>query len=263
MNFTLIGPIPGVPHEASADGIFKRVSPFLTVTFPFPQLGIPKVRLPNGGVVGIWPMARGVGFPERNPAGESCRRVHRRRAKKVQMVGHQNISANEPRIGGSPSLEEEVVDRIVGEEGLFVFRANGQEDDNRAVESLVERGMCGDAAFGEIHRRESSHVKKRQPTQFGGTTSVSSGGLCGISAVVGRIGRAVARGECGADGASPSTGFDGRCRALGVSGGFAPGTARCGWFWIGRFFRGCRRRRLCRPGRRLRGRCRGCGRLRR
>ena len=130
----LIGPIPGVPHEASADGVFKRVSPFLTVTFPFPQLRIPKVRLPNGGVVGGWPMAGGVGFPERNPAGEGCRGVHRRRAEKVQVVGHQNIPADKPRIGGSPSLEEEVVDRIVGEDGLFVFGADGEENDGRAVE---------------------------------------------------------------------------------------------------------------------------------
>ena len=45
--------------------------------------------------------------------------------------------------------------------------------------------------------------------------------------------------------------------------GFRGETARCGWFLIGRFFRGFRWRRLCRLGSRLRGRCRGCGRLQR
>ena len=96
-------------------------------------------------------MAGGVGFPERDPAGEGCRGVHRRRAEKVQVVGHQNIPANKPRIGGSPSLAEECVDGFVGEEGLFVFGADGEENDGRAVESLVERGMCRCAAFGGLH----------------------------------------------------------------------------------------------------------------
>ena len=78
----------------------------------------------------------------------------------MQVVGHQNIPANKPRIGGSPSLPEECVDGFVGEERLFVFRADSKKNNNRAVESLVESGMSGGAAFGGIHRRESAHWMK-------------------------------------------------------------------------------------------------------
>ncbi len=53
----MVGPIAGLLDEARADGVFQRVLPLCTVAFLFPQLRVPVVRLPNGRVVGIWPMA--------------------------------------------------------------------------------------------------------------------------------------------------------------------------------------------------------------
>lgn len=57
MEFALVGPIAGLLDEAGTDGVFERVLPLCTVAFLFPQLRVPVVRLPNGGLVGIWPMA--------------------------------------------------------------------------------------------------------------------------------------------------------------------------------------------------------------
>jgi hypothetical protein len=57
MEFALVGPIAGLLDEACTDGVFQRVLPLCTVAFLFPQLRVPVVRLPNGRVVGIWPMA--------------------------------------------------------------------------------------------------------------------------------------------------------------------------------------------------------------
>ncbi len=69
----------------------------------------------------------------------------------MEVVRHENISADKPRISHGPCFADQFVDRFIGENGFFVFRANGQENNNGAVEGLVERSMRGRAAFGGDH----------------------------------------------------------------------------------------------------------------
>ena len=79
----------------------------------------------------------------------------------MEVVRHKDVSADKPRFSYGPCFPEQFVDSFIGESWFFVFRANGKENNNRAVECLVEIGMGGRAAFREVHGWESSHGEKR------------------------------------------------------------------------------------------------------
>jgi hypothetical protein len=59
----------------------------------------------------------------------------------VEVVRHEDVSADKPRISYGPCFPEQFVDRFIGEKWFFVFRANSQENYNGPVEGLVESGM--------------------------------------------------------------------------------------------------------------------------
>ena len=58
MHFALVGPGAGVCRQTGADGIFGHILPLFRVALFFSQLGVPKVPLPNGGVLPMGPVPR-------------------------------------------------------------------------------------------------------------------------------------------------------------------------------------------------------------
>ena len=125
MNLALVGPHAGFSNESGADGVFGHILPFFRVVFFFSQLGIPKISLPNGRVIRLGPVPCRMRFPKRDPLFQRCRCIHCRGAKEVEMVWHENISAHQPSICGTPSLAEDFVGGIVREDWFFTLSANG------------------------------------------------------------------------------------------------------------------------------------------
>ena len=59
----------------------------------------------------------------------------------MDVVGHDNVSTNQPSWLLSPHISQHGMDGIICEKRLPIFRANGQEDDRRGVETVTDRGV--------------------------------------------------------------------------------------------------------------------------
>ena len=102
IHLSLVWPICGSCHQAGPHGVSDHISPLVVVAFLSSQLGLPEIALPDWRVLRLWPMSRGMGFPIRNPLLKRWRLRHCRRAKQVQVIWHEHIPANNPRIGFNP-----------------------------------------------------------------------------------------------------------------------------------------------------------------
>ena len=194
----MVGPVGGFLDELGADGVFNHILPFVVVAFASAELGVPEIRLPDGGVLAIGPVARGVGFPEGDPARQGHRRVLARGAKQVQVVRHEHIAANEPGIGGGPGLAECAVNGVAGEDAFFVFRADGEKNDGWVVGKFEHIPASGVAAADGVHEGELIYLRC-------GWQCDSAEGRPPCRPIFGAFARPrCARGVHGGDGAPPS-----------------------------------------------------------
>ena len=108
-----------MPHR-----IILHVIPFLTIRLASAELAIPGFWLPDRNVVTVWPAARQVVFPERNPILQRLRRKCIGRAEDVEMVGQNDVATGDPRIGGRPGSNEKFGSLIVSKQRAPSFCAD-------------------------------------------------------------------------------------------------------------------------------------------
>ena len=102
IQLSLIWPVLRTRHQAGPHGIFDHIPPLFVVALHPPQLGIPKIALPDWRVSRFGPIPRGMGFPIRNPLLKQRRLYCRWGAEQVQVIRHENIPAYKPRMGITP-----------------------------------------------------------------------------------------------------------------------------------------------------------------
>lgn len=126
-----MGPEFGGCDEGFADGVFADVSEFFSVVVEGAEAVIEVAALPLPlGLVEVFAgeLAFPVGYPFVEGEGEVARR-----AEKVEMVGHENVVADEPGVGSAPDFGEGGVGFRCGEPGGGSCGADGEEDDGGLV----------------------------------------------------------------------------------------------------------------------------------
>jgi len=81
-------------------------------------------------------------FPKRDPRLDHAILV-RRRTKKMNVIRHDDVSADHPSIGCAPCFHQCIVNGRIREQGLPLSRANRDENDRGPIEEneYASRGM--------------------------------------------------------------------------------------------------------------------------
>jgi hypothetical protein len=106
IEFTLIRPVFRPFHQSILDRVLPEVEPLLMVTFSAAQLTVKKVSLPNRLFRWTWPAAGCLRTPKTNPLFQRRDRQFHGRAKKVQMIRHDDIASHQPMVGLAPTIEQ-------------------------------------------------------------------------------------------------------------------------------------------------------------
>ena len=148
-EFALIRPVVGGGDEAFADGVGAEVFPFGGEVFAGADLGVPALALPEGAGVGEGEGKGDFGFPVFHPAVEIGNGERAGTAEEMDVIGHDDIAADQPVFGGTPGVEKAGVGVWMGEYGLTVVGDGGhEEDDGAAVAGAFMDGVAGRAATG-------------------------------------------------------------------------------------------------------------------
>ena len=107
-------------------------------------------------------MPSGVGFPEGNPLLERPRRKFRRSAKEMDVIRHEDISANRPRCRQGLGLAKHGLHGTLSKGRFATCRADRQKNNRWHVESLMQTRMCGMLATGFVHAGTLSMIMLRQ-----------------------------------------------------------------------------------------------------
>jgi len=128
-----------------ADGVVADIVPFLIVAFAAAELAVPEMALPErgGGSKEEMPLAGDGAFPIADPVFEGCLVVGGGGAEEMEVVGEEDIAADDPSGGVGPGLPEQVVERFVGEVGLAVTAADGYEENNGVPCPAAEGKVAG------------------------------------------------------------------------------------------------------------------------
>ena len=126
MDCALEGPFFNLLCQAFSNRIFLNVKPFPRIILVFPQAVMPAARLKHPFLVFMPPME--IPFPKSDPLfnGE-CQLT--RRAKKVQMVGHQQIIPDQPGSRRKPCLSQKLMRRSICQPRRALFCRDGEEND--------------------------------------------------------------------------------------------------------------------------------------
>ena len=98
VDFALMAPFFSFLAEAVAHGVVAHIVPFLVVAFVSAEATVPEFFLPEGfwSFMGGFPFAGDRVFPEGDPAFERDITAYNRRAKEMQVVRQNHISADKP-----------------------------------------------------------------------------------------------------------------------------------------------------------------------
>ena len=129
-NLDLPGPWPifWLCHQIVSNGITPNILPLRRVTLTLPQLRGPLVLLPDRVFLSSRPPLRGTGFPEFDPFLEWHVSVSWA-AKEMQMIRHDHISTDDPRVGFAPCIQNHGHRILAVEDALSTVRANRDRND--------------------------------------------------------------------------------------------------------------------------------------
>ncbi len=153
IHLALIRPVFHPLHQLCPHRICQHILPLLGVVLRTSQLSVPKIPLPERGILPVRPVACGMRLPEGNPLFERPWREFRRCAKEMRMVGHEHISPDRPGCRSAPCVSKSRVSGSVRKHRLPASRANGQKNDGGGIESLVQWRMRGVVASGFVHHK--------------------------------------------------------------------------------------------------------------
>jgi len=141
VQFALVRPGVRAGYQPSTNRILPRVFPFLVVVTYVTKLRIPEIELPNWLILRSWPSPRSQGFPVAYPLPNVPRRCLRRRAKQVQVVGHDDKSSDHPTGRRLPRFHQQFHRIFCGKEAFASRGADRQVNDDRLVPTFNRRGM--------------------------------------------------------------------------------------------------------------------------
>ena len=75
-------------------------------------------------------------FPKRHPAFDGERQIARS-GEQMQMVRHQNVIPDQPRVGSTPCLREQAMRLVARQPGQTVLGASGYENNRWLIEINV------------------------------------------------------------------------------------------------------------------------------
>ena len=111
VQFPLIWPIFRSLCQTSANGIFNDVLPLFLIAFTPSKLGVPKVTLPNWKPFWAGRIPCDVGFPKTYPFRERLDGQNSRRAKQMNVIRHNHVTADKPRRVRRPGVQRKIADR--------------------------------------------------------------------------------------------------------------------------------------------------------
>src|ERR1700722_3377668 len=130
MHSSLIRPVFRFCHQSGAHGIFADILPFLRITFSIAEPMMKSAALKGSGVGTSFGKLI---FPKRNPTF-GCEMQIARRTKKMQMIRHQQIIADQPsRRAVKPEIVQSVLDGNLPEPRRTIFGANSQKNPIRSA----------------------------------------------------------------------------------------------------------------------------------
>ena len=153
VDFAGEGPEFGYGDEGFADGVLADVQQFFAVFFGGAEAAVECGALPAPVVVCV--LAGELGFPVGDPFFDGETEIARG-AKEVDGIGHEDVIANKPGVGGAPNGDEGIMNRFGGEP---VAGRMAQMVTKRMVGWLgsiltdcggVWRPMCGVCGLGDI-----------------------------------------------------------------------------------------------------------------
>ena len=127
--------------QAGANGVANDVIPFRVVVLAAAQLRIPEMSLPDRYVCTMRPVADSLRFPKTDPALQGFGHCNQRGTEQMNVIRHDDVSANEPVHRVTPGRTQNFMRFCIGEDPLLSFRTNGYEHDNWRVEALMHRLM--------------------------------------------------------------------------------------------------------------------------
>ena len=176
IHFPLPGPGFGLRDETRSDRVSAHVLPLLGIAFAAPQLTVPAIALPQFAIFGVRPASGRDRFPVCDPLLHGWVLDDSRGAEHMDMVGHDDIPANDPLIRLRPGVFERGDTFASRQYGFTILCADGDMDDDRPVFERDHRHMGRSGpAWHRIHHGP-----------VGGTGSVPSARPTRRSALQGR-----------------------------------------------------------------------------
>src|SRR5208283_5526155 len=107
VQFTLKRPVFRSFDESVLDWIFPEIKPFLMITLAVAQLAVKEIFLPDWLFCRMRPTASRVGMPEPNPLFQRRDGHDRGCAKKMKLIRHDDVAANQPASRLAPRIEQQ------------------------------------------------------------------------------------------------------------------------------------------------------------
>lgn len=168
MHGSLEGPVFNFLHQPLANRIFLNINPFLRVVLTFTQPMMPSARLKNPFLPPMSPSK--IPLPIGDPLFNGKNQIMWS-AKKVKMIGHQQVIARLPGCRGQPSFTQILVCCFVRQPRYPVFGGDCQQDDVVAAQFDVDPGgwnlpaylVCSNVIL-ELHVSFSQGSTESRPT---------------------------------------------------------------------------------------------------
>lgn len=147
MHTTEVWPIFGTRHQPSPHWVFANVLPLLRITFTIAQSMMKSTRLKSSC---LWMHFGKAVFPKSNPTLDGKFQIFRR-AKKMQVVGHEKVIADQPcgcRV--LPDVMQRALNRSPGQPFFALLGADGEQNPVCSIERNVNTlGWCTAPGFAE------------------------------------------------------------------------------------------------------------------
>ena len=132
VDLTLIRPLVRLRDQPRAHGVASDVFPLCGVAGALTELRVPVVLLPQRFLVRTGPPAGHDPLPVLDPRPESRLRIGRR-AEQVNVIRHDDISANHPPIRRHPGIPEPKVYVRMSKQWPPVAHADGKKDNRGPI----------------------------------------------------------------------------------------------------------------------------------
>lgn len=137
----------GTRAEFGHEGILPEVEPFLAVTLSSAKLAVEKIFLPDRFLVLARPLARRGRTPEFHPLFQQCGGHHGRRAEEMDVLRHDDVAADKPVVGESPSVQDGVHGIGAVDQRAAFVHVDGDED---ALVDVVVRWVVRQRATSRV-----------------------------------------------------------------------------------------------------------------